>query len=97
MSVCSYIYRTLAIVPLYRRKINTGAGLSAYFRDHLSAKDYLKNYVRSGDNQKFKRNVGAVSTVFSARAYLLLEQLQVSRKAAEAARAGYTLMTTTAE
>ena len=66
------------------------------FDDLTLAKDYLKNYVRSGDNQKFKPNVAVVNGLL-ARAYLLTGQWEEAAKAAEAARAGYTLMTTTAE
>ena len=66
------------------------------FDDLTLAKDYLKNYVRSGDNQKFKPNVAVVDGLL-ARAYLLTGQWEEAAKAAEAARAGYTLMTTTAE
>ena len=66
------------------------------FDDLTLAKDYLKNYVRSGDNQKFKPNVAVVNGLL-ARAYLLTGQWEEAAKAAEAARARYTLMTTTAE
>ena len=66
------------------------------FDDLNLAQDYLKNYVRSGDNQKFKPNVAVVNGLL-ARAYLLTGQWKEAAKVAEAARAGYTLMTTTAE
>ena len=66
------------------------------FDDLNLAQDYLKNYVRSGDNQKFKPNVAVVNGLL-ARAYLLTGQWEEAAKAAESAREGYSLMTTTAE
>lgn len=66
------------------------------FDDLNLAKEYLKNYVRSGDNQKYKPNTAVVNGLL-ARAYLLTGQWAEAAKAAEAARAGYSLMTTTAE
>lgn len=66
------------------------------FDDLILARDYLQNYTRSGDNQKYKPNVAVVDGLL-ARAYLLTGQWGEAAKAAEAARTGYTLMTTTAE
>lgn len=66
------------------------------FDDLTLAQEYLKNYVRSGDGQKFKPNTEVVSGLL-ARAYLLTGQWKEAAKAAEAARKGYALMTTTAE
>ena len=51
------------------------------FDDLTLAKDYLKNYVRSGDNQKFKPNVAVVDGLL-ARAYLLTGQWEEAAKAA---------------
>ena len=66
------------------------------FDDLNSAKAYLKDYVRSGDNQKFKSNTAVVNGLL-ARAYLLTGEWGKAAKAAEDAREGYSLMTTTAE
>lgn len=66
------------------------------FEDLALAQDYLKNYVRSGDNQKFKPDLAVVNGLL-ARAYLLTGQWEEAAKAATAARQGYSLMTTTAE
>lgn len=66
------------------------------FDDLNLAKEYLKNYVRSGDNQKYKPNTAVVNGLL-ARAYLLTGQWEEAATAAEAARNGYSLMTTTAE
>lgn len=66
------------------------------FDDLALAKEYLKSYVRSGDDQKFKPDVAVVNGLL-ARAYLLTGQWSEAAKAAEAAREGYSLMTTTAE
>ena len=60
------------------------------------AQDYLKNYVRSGDNQKFKPDLAVVNGLL-ARAYLLTGQWEEAAKAAASARKDYSLMTTTAE
>ena len=60
------------------------------------AKDYLKNYTRKGDGQKFKPDVNVVNGLL-ARAYLLTGQWEEAAKAAAAARQGYSLMTTAAE
>ena len=66
------------------------------FDDLNLAQDYLTNYVRKGDGQKFKPNTDVVNGLL-ARAYLLTGQWGEAAKAAEAARKGYSLMTTTAE
>ena len=66
------------------------------FDDLNLAQDYLTNYVRKGDGQKFKPNTDVVNGLM-ARAYLLTGQWGEAAKAAEAARKGYSLMTTTAE
>lgn len=66
------------------------------FDDLNLAQDYLKNYVRKGDSQKFKPDVSVVNGLL-ARAYLLTGQWEEAAKAAAAARQGYSLMTTTAE
>lgn len=66
------------------------------FDDLNLAKDYLKNYIRKGDGQKFKPNLDVVNGLL-ARAYLLTGQWEEAAKAAAAARQGYSLMTTTAE
>lgn len=66
------------------------------FDDLDLAKDYLKNYVRKGDGQKFKPDVNVVNGLL-ARAYLLTGQWEEAAKAAAAARQGYSLMTTAAE
>lgn len=66
------------------------------FDDLNLAQDYLINYVRKGDGQKFKPNTDVVNGLL-ARAYLLTGQWGEAAKAAEAARKGYSLMTTTAE
>lgn len=66
------------------------------FEDLALAQDYLKNYVRSGDNQKFKPDLAVVNGLL-ARAYLLTGQWEEAAKAAAAARQGYSLMTTAAE
>ena len=58
----------LAIVHCTERKINSGTVYQLIFDDLTLAKDYLKNYVRSGDNQKFKPNVAVVNGLL-ARAY----------------------------
>ena len=65
------------------------------FDDLNLAQDYLTNYVRKGDGQKFKPNTDVVNGLM-ARAYLLTGQWGEAAKAAEAARKGYSLMTTTA-
>ena len=66
------------------------------FDDLALAKDYLKNYTRKGDGQKFKPDVNVVNGLL-ARAYLLTGQWEEAAKAAAAARQGYSLMTTAAE
>ncbi len=66
------------------------------FEDLALALDYLKNYVRSGDNQKFKPDLAVVNGLL-ARAYLLTGQWEEAAKAAASARKDYSLMTTTAE
>lgn len=66
------------------------------FDDLALAKDYLKNYIRKGDGQKFKPDVNVVNGLL-ARAYLLTGQWEEAAKAAAAARQGYSLMTTAAE
>ena len=66
------------------------------FDDLALAKDYLKNYTRKGDGQKFKPDVNVVNGLL-ARAYLLTGQWEEAAKAAAAARQGYSLMTTVAE
>ena len=66
------------------------------FDDLNLAQDYLKNYVRSGDNQKFKPDLAVVNGLL-ARAYLLTGQWEEAAKAAASARKDYSLMTTTAE
>ena len=66
------------------------------FDDLAIAKDYLKNYTRKGDGQKFKPDVNVVNGLL-ARAYLLTGQWEEAAKAAAAARQGYSLMTTAAE
>lgn len=66
------------------------------FDDLDLAKDYLKNYVRKGDGQKFKPDVNVVNGLL-ARACLLTGQWEEAAKAASAARQGYSLMTTAAE
>ena len=66
------------------------------FDDLALAKDYLKNYTRKGDGQKFKPDVNVVNGLL-ARAYLLTGQWEDAAKAAAAARQGYSLMTTAAE
>lgn len=66
------------------------------FEDLELAEKYLKGYVRSGDNQKFKPDTSVVKGLF-ARAYLLTGQWEEAAKAAQAAREGYALMTTTEE
>lgn len=66
------------------------------FEDLALAQDYLKNYVRSGDNQKFKPDLAVVNGLL-ARAYLLTGQWEEAAKAAASARKDYSLMTTTAE
>lgn len=66
------------------------------FDDLNLAQDYLKNYTRKGDGQKFKPNANVVNGLL-ARAYLLTGQWEEAAKAAAAARQGYSLMTTTAE
>lgn len=66
------------------------------FDDLALAKDYLKNYTRKGDGQKFKPDVNVVNWLL-ARAYLLTGQWEEAAKAAAAARQGYSLMTTAAE
>jgi starch-binding outer membrane protein, SusD/RagB family len=66
------------------------------FDDLTLAKDYLKNYTRKGDGQKFKPDVNVVNGLL-ARAYLLTGQWEEAAKAAVAARQGYSLMTTSAE
>ena len=66
------------------------------FDDLNLAQDYLKNYARGGDNHKFKPNTAVIQGLL-ARAYLLTGQWREAAKAAEAAREGYSLMTTTAE
>ena len=66
------------------------------FDDLALAKDYLKNYTRKGDGQKFKPDVNVVNGLL-ARAYLLTGQGEEAAKAAAAARQGYSLMTTAAE
>ena len=66
------------------------------FDDLALAKDYLKNYTRKGDGQKFKPDVNVVNGLL-ARAYLLTGQWEEAAKAAAAARQGYSLVTTAAE
>ena len=66
------------------------------FDDLALAKDYLKNYTRKGDGQKFKPDVNVVNGLL-ARAYLLTGQWEEAAKAAAAAHQGYSLMTTAAE
>ena len=66
------------------------------FDDLALAKDYLKNYTRKGDGQKFKPDVNVVNGLL-ARAYLLTGQWEEAAKAAASARKDYSLMTTTAE
>ena len=66
------------------------------FDDLALAKDYLKNYTRKGDGQKFKPDVNVVNGLL-ARAYLLTGQWEEAAKAAAAARQGYSLMTTAAD
>ena len=66
------------------------------FDDLNLAKIYLENYTRSGDSQKYKPNTNVVDGLL-ARAYLLTGQWEKAAAAAEAARQGYSLMTTTAE
>ena len=66
------------------------------FDDLALAKDYLKNYTRKGDGQKFKPDVNVVNGLL-ARAYLLTGQWEEAAKAAAAARQGCSLMTTAAE
>lgn len=66
------------------------------FDDLALAKDYLKNYTRKGDGQKFKPDVNVVNGLL-ARAYLLTGQWEEAAKAAAVARQGYSLMTTAAE
>ena len=66
------------------------------FDDLKLAQEYLEGYVRKGDAQKFKPNADVVNGLL-ARAYLLTGQWGEAAKAAEAARKGYSLMTTTAE
>ena len=66
------------------------------FDDLALAKDYLKNYTRKGDGQKFKPDVNVVNGLL-ARAYLLTGLWEEAAKAAAAARQGYSLMTTAAE
>lgn len=66
------------------------------FDDLNMAQQYLKDYVRKGDDQKFKPNESVVNGLL-ARAYLLTGQWENAAKAAQAARQGYSLMTTTAE
>lgn len=66
------------------------------FDDLALAKDYLKNYTRKGDGQKFKPDVNVVNGLL-ARAYLLTGQWEEAAKAAAAVRQGYSLMTTAAE
>ena len=66
------------------------------FDDLALAKDYLKNYTRKGDGQKFKPDVNVVNGLL-ARAYLLTGQWEEAAKAAAAARQGYSLMTTAPE
>lgn len=66
------------------------------FDDLNLAQDYLKNYNRRGDRQKFKPNTNVVNGLL-ARAYLLTGQWKAAAEAAVAARAGYSLMTSTTE
>ena len=66
------------------------------FDDLNLAQEYLEGYVRKGDGQKFKPNADVINGLL-ARAYLLTGQWGEAAKAAEAARKGYSLMTTTAE
>ena len=54
------------------------------FDDLNLAQDYLTNYVRKGDGQKFKPNTDVVNGLM-ARAYLLTGQWGEAAKAAEAA------------
>lgn len=66
------------------------------FDDLNLAREYLKSYVRKGDGQKFKPNTDVVNGLL-ARAYLLTGRWEEAAKAAEVARQGYALMTTTTE
>lgn len=66
------------------------------FDDLNTAQDYLSGYVRKGDSQKFKPNENVINGLL-ARVYLLTGQWENAAKAAEAARQGYSLMTTTSE
>lgn len=66
------------------------------FDDLTLAGEYLENYTRKGDGQKFKPDTHVVNGLF-ARAYLLTGQWDKAAKAAAAARQGYSLMTTAAE
>ena len=66
------------------------------FDDLNLAQQYLKDYVRKGDGQKYKPDTNVVNGLL-ARAYLLTGQWEEAAKAATAARQGYSLMTTTAE
>ena len=86
-------------VPIYTEPSNKSTVAQVYqriFEDLALAQDYLKNYVRSGDNQKFKPDLAVVNGLL-ARAYLLTGQWEEAAKAAASARKDYSLMTTTAE
>lgn len=85
---------TSATVPKSRSTVEQVYQL--IFDDLNLAQTYLKNYNRGGDNQKFKPNTSVVNGLL-ARAYLLTGQWEKAAEAAQSARQGFTLMTTTAE
>lgn len=66
------------------------------FDDLNLAQTYLTNYTRGSDGQKFKPDASVVNGLL-ARAYLLTGQWELAAQAAQAARQGYTLMTSTTE
>lgn len=98
--------KSVPVVPIYTEP-TTGSTIpkgkstveqvyQLIFDDLNLARTYLENYNRGGDDKKFKPNTNVVDGLL-ARTYLLTGQWDKAAEAAEAARQGYSLMTTTAE